>query len=144
MKALKLLSVIFVVLLCQTPAMAKDWKRAKGTLYVTYYEDNYGYTIYDLPASSLVIKVDVDLRNSSRVKGVKTKCRDNRAVKQRVCTLEYRYEIQGHGSCLYNMKAILNNYFSSSKSIYMYLETLVQCPSGYIMYMNADGNIRRS
>lgn len=45
MKSLKMLCVLFAVVLWQTPAMAKDWKRAKGTLYVTYYEDNYGYSI---------------------------------------------------------------------------------------------------
>lgn len=125
-----LLSVVALLLILTESAQAKDWRRAKGTLYFTAYADSDGYTLNDLPQSARVLRINRDLRRSSNVNGIKSSCKDVKRLKQRVCKSFYYYTITGHGSCLFMTQGTIYNYTSASRNLYMYLEGVVQCPTG--------------
>ena len=125
-------------------AYAKNWRRAKGTLYMTRYEDSMGNTLEDLPPSDRVIRINADLRKSTNVKGIKTKCKDTKRLKQRSCRSVYYYNTASYGRCLYITDHTMHNFTSNSRNIYSYLEALVQCPNGISAYFAGEGEIRRS
>jgi hypothetical protein len=137
--------VLFVLILAvASPAHATNWRRAKGTLRMTYYSDNTGGTIDSIPLSGRRISINADLRKSSSKDGIKTACKDNKAVKQRVCTSSYYYEIQGNGSCLYETKMIFNNFTSTSRRLQAFYEGSMYCPTGVEAYAQYSGTITRS
>lgn len=138
------LFVITAVLFMSTDAHAISWTRASGTLNMTYYEDNQGNTLDDLPANIRRINIRANVRDRSTSDGIRTTCRTNKATKQRVCSNSYYYEVVGHGSCLYVTKSIFNNYTSSSRKLQMYYEAAFSCPSGYSAYAQYYGRITRS
>lgn len=132
--------VVFSLIFC-SPAYAITWTRVKGTLYMTYFEDSYGNTIDTLPASARQLKINQKITNAP---GIKSKCKTNKALQQKVCDETYYYEIQGQGSCLFKRKIIYNKFTSTSRKIDTYLEAAMTCPSGYGAYMLANGTLRRS
>jgi len=144
MKFLKFVYCIVVLLVATDSAYANKWRRAKGNLYMTRYEDTAGNTLADLDSASRVIRIDVDLRRTSRVRGIKTKCKANRRLRQESCRSVYYYNIPGEGRCLYVLQTTMHNFTSTSRNIYAFLESIAQCPSGFAAYAAAEGEIRRS
>ena len=138
-----LLCVAFLVVVMDS-AHAKNWRRAKGNLYMTRYEDTDGNTLNDIDAGNRVIRINADLRKSSNTKGVKTKCKDTKRLKQRSCRSVYYYNISGQGDCLYVTQTTMHNFTSSSRNIYAYAQAVVQCPTGWAAYFAAEGEVRRS
>jgi hypothetical protein len=125
-------------------AHAQNWKRARLNLVMTYYESNIGETIDDIPLADRVIVMNQRLdRNSSR-NGVKVKCRDNRAVKQRVCTQTWTYETPDRGTCAYAGKYIYNNFTSSRRKLSVYVNISGLCQDGYRAYTQYSGSLTRS
>ena len=111
---------------------------------MTYYTDSSGGTIDNIPAADRKIVINSDLSRTSSKNGIKTKCKDNKAVEQRVCTSSYYYEVQGNGSCLYTTKMILNNFTSSRRKLKVYYEGGFVCPTGVEGYAQYNGTITRS
>jgi hypothetical protein len=144
MKCIKSILCIAVLLVVHESAHAQNWRRAKGNLYMTRYEDTTGAVLEDLPAAGRVIRLNVDLRRNSNVKGVKTKCKDVKRLKQRSCRSVYYYNIQGQGDCFYITESTMYNFTSASRNLYAYIEAIVQCPTGFRAYVAAEGEIRRS
>lgn len=124
-------------------ADAANWRRAKGTLKVIYYEDSDGYFLDDLPESSRRLPIDQNLRSNSNSNNIKSSCRDNKRLRQRRCKSEYYYEIKGQGNCFYNNSTVLYNYTSKSRNIFVNLKSSILCPTGSI-YIEAEGEVRRS
>lgn len=139
-----ILGIVAIVFSFAPPATAANWKRARGVLNMTYYEDNLGGTIDQLSPQTRSISLNLDLRNASEKNGVKTSCKDNKAVKQRVCRSTYFYEVQGNGSCLYATKSIINNYTSRSRRLDLYYEVAFRCPTGASGYAQYYGIVTRS
>lgn len=132
--------VILSLIFCP-PAYAITWTRVKGTLYITYFEDSDGNTIDALPASDRIIRINEKINNAP---GIKSKCKTNKALQQKVCNQTYYYEVQGQGSCRYERKIIYNKFTSTSRKIVTYIEAAMTCPSGYGAYFLASGTLRRS
>ena len=136
---------VFTLLLAlgASPADAQRFTRLKGVLKVTYFEDSLGTTLADLPTSSRRVIINERISRSP-APGIRQTCSDNKAMKQRVCTQRYNFEVQGQGSCKYVRKIIFNNWSSSSRTLVAYFEVAAICPSGYAAYFLADGSLRRS
>lgn len=140
----KFLVCVVVVVMTMDAAHAKTWRRAKGTLYVTRYQDSSGATLENLSPEARVIKLDMDLRRRSNKRGVKTVCKDVKRLRQRMCRSVSYQSVKGHGKCLYVLQSTAHNFTSSSPNIYTYLEMAVQCQSGRSVYLAAEGEVRRS
>jgi hypothetical protein len=126
------------------PAAAKEWRRARGVLYVTSYRDSRGNTEDDMSLEERRLLLDLDLRNRANNRGVKSSCRDTRRLNQRTCLSTYLYEISGEGQCTYQTRTVLYNFSSRNRNIYAFIEAGIQCPTGYLASLTAEGEIRRS
>lgn len=125
-------------------AHAKNWKRVRGRLVMTYFETNLGDTISVIPPQNRFIDINRRLDRRSSERGVKSQCSDNRAVKQRVCFSSWTYEVQGLGTCSYLGKMILNNFFSSSSRVDTFFESAFRCPGGIEGYAQYRGTLNYS
>lgn len=125
-------------------AHAQKWTRMRGTLTMTYYESSTGETIDDIPLADRVIVVNQRVDRNSSQNGVKVRCRDNRAVKQRVCNQTWTYETVDQGTCAYSGKYIYNNFTSRSRRLLTYANITGVCQDGYQAYIQYSGTLNRS
>lgn len=139
-----LIGCLFLVLGGATIADARNWSRAKGTLYIVSYLDSTGVTLSDLPVRARRISIDVNLRRRTNSRNVQTTCKDIKRIRQRACTSRYRFRADGQGICVSKTRFTLNNYTSTSRNIFTQLKGLIECPTGFTAYLEAEGEIRRS
>lgn len=89
MKILHVIVAVVAVVSCADVAHATNWRRARGVLAMTYYEDNFGNFLDSVPEANRRMVIDADLRRSSNTRGVQTSCKDVRRLKQRTCVSRY-------------------------------------------------------
>lgn len=120
---------------CAAHAVPK-WTKAAGTVYLTDYSTTSGLTLDNYPGSRQM-SINMDIRTRGNRQSRKTTCRDNRAD-QRICKAFY-YAFISNESCGVDVKTVFSNISVTKRKKYMFQESTISCPSGWMSYALWEG-----